>query len=94
MPSGHRVLFYRAWRMKTFVGLVSTLIMSGGLGLLVYFTFRGGRSAAPSWHVRAKRAPEAADENGEGSTTGPVRPPRVKQQGRADEDQASDQAAS
>ena len=79
--------------MKTFVGFVSTLIMSGGLGLLVYFTFRS-RSVAPSRHVKEKRVPEAADENVEGSTTGLARPPRVSKAGRADEDQASDQAAS
>lgn len=80
--------------MKTFVGFVSTLIMSGGLGLLVYFTFRSSRSVAPSRHVKEKSVPEAADENGEGSTTGLARPPRVSKPGRADEDQASDQAAS
>lgn len=57
--------------MKTFVGLLSTLIMSGGLSLLVYLTFRSGRSVDPSRRVETKRAPEAAAEDGEESTTGP-----------------------
>jgi hypothetical protein len=76
--------------MKTFVGFISTLIMSGGLGLLVYITFRSGRPVGSSLHVATKRAPGAADENGEGGVSGPERPAQVKLTGRADEDQVSD----
>lgn len=72
--------------MKTFVGLVSTLIMSGSLGLLVYFTFRSGRPVGSSRHVATKRVPGAADENGEGGVSGPERPVQVRLTGRANED--------
>lgn len=75
VPSSQRMRFYRCWQIKTFVGFVSTLIVSEGLGLLVDFTFGSGRSLAPARHVKAKRVTQAADENGEGSITKLARSP-------------------
>ena len=51
--------------MKTVVGLVSALITSGGLVLLLYLTFRPGRSANAPRQVAAKRVSEVVDEKGE-----------------------------
>ncbi len=80
--------------MKTFVGLLFTLITSGGLSLLVYLTFRSGGSVDPSRRAGTKRAPEAAAEGGEESTTGPLQPPQATQPGRTDEGRTPDKAAS
>lgn len=71
--------------MKTFVGLVFTLITSGGLGLLVYFTFRSGNMVDSSRHDATKGATEAANKDGEVSTTGPVPPALEKRPSRGDE---------
>ena len=51
--------------MKTVVGLVATLITSGGLGLLLYLTFRPGRPTNAPRQVAAKRVSEVVDEKGE-----------------------------
>ena len=78
--------------MKTFVGLASALIMSGGVGLLLYLTFRGGGLKNPSRHVRTNEVTEAADGNGEESTPG-SRPLLGGQPGQADKDQVADQTS-
>ena len=52
--------------MNTVVGLVATLITSGGLGLLLYLTFRAGRPTNAPRRVTAKRVSEVVDERGEG----------------------------
>ena len=61
--------------MKTFVGLVSALITSGGLGLLLYLTFRAGGSANAPRRVAAKRVSEVVDEGGEGRAQEPGKEP-------------------
>ena len=80
--------------MKTFVGVVSALIMSGGMGLLVYFTFRSDRPIDPSRHVATNRAPQADGEDDDGSTTGSAHSSQAEQMGRTDEHRAPDRPAS
>lgn len=57
--------------MKTVVGLVSALITSGGLGLLLYLTFRTGRPANAPRRVAAKRVSEVVDDRGVGGAHEP-----------------------
>ena len=75
--------------MKTFVGLVATLIMSGGLGLLLYLTFRSGGLKNSPRHVGTSEVTEAADGNWEEDAPGSVQHAQGGRPGQAEKDQVN-----
>lgn len=71
--------------MKTFVGIISTFVMSGVMGLLIYITFRDGASVEPPQPSTGERAPEPDGRPENSNLSRPTRHSHVGEASRANE---------